>query len=195
MKWYGIQLGLWFRFLVYGIWRGVQENLILFPLVANQSYRHSLSISSRCAAPICWISLTLSMPFPNALTNYYLQIGLFFLLHHSQSNISVFCLDFTVCAAPTRRTKEKSLERIIHSIINLHISQSDCTTYLLFLFMFLSFMASHWIMRLFSLAYSLRWSLTRSKERKIYHKILWNNIRFIFCTVNQLDDVVILFFG
>ena len=114
----------------------MQENLILFPLVANQSYRHSLSISSRCAAPICWISLTLSMPFPNALTNYYLQIGLFFLLHHSQSNISVFCLDFTVCAAPTRRTKEKSLERIIHSIINLHISQSDCTTYLLFLFMF-----------------------------------------------------------
>lgn len=97
----------------------------------------SIDISSRCATPICWISLMLSMPFPNALTNYYLQIGLFFLLHNSQSNMSIFCLDKnTVCAAPTRRTKEKSLERIIHSIINLHISQSDCTTYLLFLFMF-----------------------------------------------------------
>ena len=118
MKWYGIQLGLWFRFLVYGIWRGVQENLILFPLVANQSYRHSLSISSRCAAPICWISLTLSMPFPNALTNYYLQIGLFFLLHHSQSNISVFCFDKKHCLRRTNTKNERKITWKNHTFHN-----------------------------------------------------------------------------
>lgn len=137
MKWYGIQLGLWFPlFGVCHLACRVQGNLILMPLVANQSYRHTVYPVDvlHHSAGFLWRS---RCHFLMHLRTTIYKSGYFSFYTTIQYERFFLFVWIRALFAPHQweRTKEKSLERIIHSIINLHISQSDCTTYLLVLFM------------------------------------------------------------
>lgn len=145
-KWNGNQL-LWFLFFFlssseckpepFGV--GCGEFDFNF-ICRNQSFSRSIL---KCMSTTRELQSTgfISKPitFPNSLTIYKKFL---FLYTKCRSN-RMFCA----------HQLRKNHFKIIHFIINLHISQSDRTPYLLVLFMLCRFFLwqSHWIMRFFSL--------------------------------------------